>query len=253
MRVAQILVEGASWYERKHHRIDGIGAVPLGEAEIVHVYAPAEFPPSAVRNLRVPYVASGRPKQGLFKRVPEPVAVITFENAPEVVEDAWFETQKHAGGAGGAASRFVVASFARPSVTNAIQQSMARIHRFRDDIDWQLFDVPPQPGDLTGVDVWVDPSTREDDLDGCVAEALVGGLPVVATRTRVNLHRAEKGHNAFLVPANDANELTHAILAALFKQEVGKIKIEGARKTAAKFRPRQRQRALDRIYNDAVN
>src|SRR4051812_24373376 len=160
MRVAQILVEGASWYERKHHRIDGVNAVPVDDADLVHVYAPDGFPPSTVRELRIPYVSSARPRQPLLHRVSEPARIITIENVPEAVEDAWFEKQNdHA--EHDAQRRFVVASFSRSSVINAIQQSFARIHRFRDDIDWQIFDTPPQPGDLTRVDAWVDPATDE--------------------------------------------------------------------------------------------
>jgi len=45
-----------------------------------------------------------------------------------------------------------------------------------------------------------------------------------------------------------ANELTHAILAALFKPELGKEKLAAARQTISKYRPRQRLRALVTIY-----
>jgi len=252
MRVAQIVAEGASEYEKKHQRIDAANAVPVADADIVHVYAPPEFPASIVRGLRVPYVASGRPRQTLFRRVPDPVAVVTPENVPEAVEDVWFDLARtHDAGVGGATQNHVIASFGRASVTNAIQQSMARLHRFRDDIEWLVFERAPQPSDLPAIDAWVDPATSEDDYDGFVAEALVCGVPVVATRTRINLQRTEKGHNAFVVPANDPNELTHAILAALFKSEVAGVKIESARRTAAKFRSRQRRRVLDRIYEQA--
>jgi len=137
-------------------------------------------------------------------------------------------------------------------VKNAIEQALVRLHRFRDDIEWLVFERPPQPSDLPAIDAWVDPATSEEDYDGFVAEALVSGIPVVATRTHINLQRTEKGHNAFVVPANDPNELTHAILAALFKSEVAEVKIESARRTAAKFRPRQRRRVLDRIYEQAL-
>ncbi|MGZ7081030.1 MAG: glycosyltransferase, partial [Thermoanaerobaculia bacterium] len=64
----------------------------------------------------------------------------------------------------------------------------------------------------------------------------------------INMSRAVKGHIAFLVPPSDPNELAHAILAALFKPEVAGVKIEAARQTASKFRPRQRLRVLERRY-----
>ena len=257
MRVAQILAEGAPEYERKHQRIDAAEAVPLRDAQAAHVYAPKEFPASLVRDLRVPYVASGMPKQG-WRKVAEPRIVLTHDVVPEAVEDAWFTTLNVAAGfsppydALKRVTTFVIGSFGRPSVKNAIEQSLARMHRFRDDIEWHVFNEPPSPRDVASVNVWVDPATSDDDLDGFTAEALVIGVPVVATRTQINLQRTEKGNNAFVVPANDANELTHAILAALFKPEVATMKIEAARRTAAKFRPRQRRRVLDRIYQQLI-
>ena len=75
MRVAHILVEGASEYERKHHRIDSVEAVAAADADLIHLYAPSEFPAAAVQGLRVPYVASGKPRQSIFRRVPEPAAI----------------------------------------------------------------------------------------------------------------------------------------------------------------------------------
>lgn len=258
MRVAHLLAEGASEYERKHHRIDSADTVEPSDPELVHLYGPASFPASTVRGVRVPYVASGRPRQAFLRRVEEPRVLITPDNAPEAVEDVWFDIDWSArrprlatpAESAGAPKR--IASFLRPSVKNAIEQAVARIHRFRDDIDWLVFEQAPQPADLTAVDVWIDPATRDDDFDGFVAEGLVIGVPVVATRTPINLRRTEKGHNAFVVPANDPNELTHAILAALFKSEVADAKVEGARRTASKFRSRQRQRVLTRLYEEVL-
>jgi hypothetical protein len=258
MRVAHLLAEGASEYERKHHRIDSANGVEPADAELIHLYAPAMFPASTVRGLRVPYVASGKPRQEFLRHVEEPRVLITPDNVPEAVEDIWFESsnQRGAGSPAGDAQperlRHVVGSFLRPSVKNAIEQAVARIHRFREDIDWLVFEQAPEPVDLTGVDVWVDPATSDDDFDGFVAEGLLIGVPVVATRTPINLRRTEKGHNAFLVPANDPNELTHAILTALFKSEVADVKVEGARRTASKFRSRQRQRVLTRLYEEVL-
>ena len=50
------------------------------------------------------------------------------------------------------------------------------------------------------------------------------------------------------MPLDDPNELTHAILAALFKPEVAHSKMEAARQTLSKFRPRQRLRVLTHMY-----
>ncbi|PYQ53865.1 MAG: hypothetical protein DMF59_00550 [Acidobacteria bacterium] len=46
-------------------------------------------------------------------------------------------------------------------------------------------------------------------------------------------------------------EFTHAILAALFKPEVARQKIEAARQTISKFHPRQRLRALQQMLTTA--
>jgi glycosyltransferase involved in cell wall biosynthesis len=97
--------------------------------------------------------------------------------------------------------------------------------------------------------VWVDPALDADDRDGFVAEAQVAGKIVVASRTPINIKRLEKGRTGFLVPAADPNELTHAILAALFKPEVSDSKIEAAKQTISKYHPRQRLRALMLILN----
>jgi glycosyltransferase involved in cell wall biosynthesis len=135
---------------------------------------------------------------------------------------------------------------------NFVEQTLVRIGRFRDDVTWKLFDRPPSPDDLAGVDVWVDPAVEEADLDGFVAEAVVSGKSVVASRTEVNALRLEQGRTGLLAPPNDPNEVTHAILAALFKPEVARSKIEAARQTAGKFRPRQRSRVLERIYETVI-
>jgi glycosyltransferase involved in cell wall biosynthesis len=101
---------------------------------------------------------------------------------------------------------------------------------------------------LAQIAVWLDPALADDDFDGFVAEALAMGRLVVASRTPINVQRLEKGRTGFLVPARDANETTHAILAALFKPEVGTPRSDAARQTVSKFRPRQRVRALTELY-----
>ena len=60
MRVAQMILPGASAYERKSQRIDAAALVEAGhevvgvdECEIAHLYAPAEFSASVARELRV--------------------------------------------------------------------------------------------------------------------------------------------------------------------------------------------------------
>jgi glycosyltransferase involved in cell wall biosynthesis len=120
-------------------------------------------------------------------------------------------------------------------------------------VTWHLYESEPRPETLADVDAWVDPAASDADLDGFTAEALVLGLPVVATRTPMNAWRLEKGRTGFLVPLNDPNEMTHAILAALFKVEVAENKKNAAKQTVSKFRARQRLRILTSLYEQTIS
>ena len=137
-----------------------------------------------------------------------------------------------------------IATFERPSISRMVQQTIPRLGRTRDDIEWELFDHPPSAEDLARCEVWVDPAMDDRDLDGFTAEALVCGKAVVASRTAINVYRLDDGRAGLLVPPGDPNELTHAILAALFKPEVAQQKLEAARETISRFHPRHRLRAL---------
>jgi len=259
MLIAQIVLPGASAYERKCQRVDFAGLASghevvvvhsvrdVPDAAIAHVYGPSPLTPAAFVGFRVPYVASSAPARKRFAiRKPVPPRVIT--ELPEAVEEAYFAPSPTPPGA--PAPRKILGSFARPRVMNFVEQTLARIQRFREDIEWRLFEDLPSPDDLAGVDAWVDPAIDENDLDGFVAEGIAAGKVVVGTRIAVNAQRLEKGRTGFLVPPGDPNELTHAILTALFKPEVANIKIEAARQTARKFRPQQRLRVLERIYEN---
>lgn len=227
MRIVQLLSPRPSEYERKSLRIDFQALrhdheVIAGErvsADVTLIY--------------------GRP----------PVS-----DLPEAVEEEYFDIARpsaaalEGGGpalpAGEAARRYTIGSFRRRSIVPMVEQTMLRLHRTREDIEWLLIDQRPAPADFAQFDVWVDPAAGEDDLDGFVAEAQVVGKIVVAARTAVNIKRLEKGRTGLLVAPGDANELTHAILTALFKPEVAQQKIEAAKQTISKFHPRQRLRAL---------
>jgi glycosyltransferase involved in cell wall biosynthesis len=145
-----------------------------------------------------------------------------------------------------------IGSFARDSTRNHVEQTLHRIERFREDVQWKLFAAPPAPEDLADVDLWVDPAVEENDFDGYVAEALVVGLPVVAARTPINSLRLEKGRTGWLVPRRDPNEMTHAILSALFKPEGTQAMVEAAKQTISKFRARQRLRVLLQLYETLI-
>ncbi|HUP48709.1 MAG TPA: glycosyltransferase [Thermoanaerobaculia bacterium] len=266
MRIAQILLRPASYYDRKSRQIDHAalaarhevietdfpGALAAGAA-LAHVYGRG-FQPPPRRRFLLPYVASSPPRA---RRLPwsspaQPRLIVSpLENLPEAVDDSYFAEGREPGPpqTPPAALRTVGTFGAeRPGITQMIEQTLARIRRFRDDVEWVRFDSPPQPGDLARVDLWADPAVAGDDFDGFVAEAIAAGKVVVASRTPINVHRLEKGRTGFLVPPRDPNELTHAILTALFKSEVAWVKIEAARQTAGKFRARHRLRALERIY-----
>ena len=259
---------GASAYERKSQRIDlalltpehevlvvqAPGEVRGSGAQVAHVYGPPLLPAAKFQGFTIPYVANGAMPRRRFalRRPPEPAYIVTpvaetqHELLPEAVDEAYFECR-----VGSPAGR-TLGSFARPGVENIIQQTMARIDRFRDDVTWSLFDHAPTPEQLSEIDVWVDPAIRDDDFDGFTSEGLVAGCVVVASRTPINLQRTEKGRTALLVPPGDPNEATHAILTGLFKPEVAAAKVEGAKQTQSKFRPRQRLRVLTAIYGNLV-
>lgn len=260
MRLAQVLLPSASEYERKSQRIDfaalstshDVALVSIPEItrerfDVAHVYAGKELASAAFVRFPVPYLSSAPlPKSRWSLRKPvAPAQVVTPLNLPEAVEETYFQALAKT------SSGTVIGTYGpkRPGVTSMIERSLARIHRFRTDLVWNVFDHVPTREDLAGVDVWVDPATDESDYDGCVAEALVSGTACVATRTAVNVARLEKGRTGFVVPVNDPNELVHAILAALFKPEVAQQKIESAGQTQSKFRPRQRLRILEKLYD----
>jgi hypothetical protein len=292
--IAQLLLPGASAYERKSQAIDAAALLAehdvrvgdLEHADIVHIYAPRILDPAALRDITVPFVSNSRPKAARFtwRKIRQPARVITplkepapthdpsaprnhttaapdddtarrryRETAPldafipEAVEDRYFDAAIKQPG-----TRAIVGTFVRPSVRNIVEQTATRIHRFRDDVDWLLFDEQPSLEDLRGVDIWVDPAVEEDDADGFVAEAMAAGKAVVASRTALNTQRLEKGRTGLLVPLRDPNELTHAILAALFKPELAQNKITAAQQTVSKFRARHRVRALIQLYESIL-
>jgi hypothetical protein len=255
MRIAQIVLPGISEYEKKSQRADRAALAERHEfvddarnADVAHVYAGSALPRSEFVGFPVPYVASApmAASRWSWRKPVEPRVVVTPENLPEVVEESyWNPVAKslHAK---------TVGSFARESARNQVEQTLHRIQRFREDVAWKIFPTSPTPEDLAGVDVWVDPAIEENDYDGFVAEALVVGLPVVAARTRVNAMRLEQGRTGMLVPPRDPNEMTHAILSALFKPEVAQDKVNAAKQTNGKFRMRQRLRVLTQLYETLI-
>jgi len=248
MRLAQILLPDASQYERKSQRIDEAGLrgkheLVTGPADITHVYG------------REAYVTTGAlsPRWIWWKRTTKVAVSPVGERAvPEAVEDRYFEASR-AEGLGVEREVKRIGSFARPSTKNMVEQTVARLQRFRSDVEWNLYDHAPSPEDLAALDAWIDPAIEETDFDGFTAEALVVGLPIVASRTAVNVQRLEQGRTGMLVPPRDPNEMTHAILAVLFKQEVATSKQIAAGQTVSKFRTRHRLRVLVQLYESLIS
>lgn len=232
MRIAQIVPPNATIYERKSARIDaGLAGAgdPSAPADISHVYAARA------------YITAGATRwwRKTKKTFISPIKEEGTTLVPEAVEEKFFNI---------AASGTRVGSILRPSVKNAIEQTLHRLGRTRDDIEWEIFDSLPSPEEISRIGVWVDPAIDDRDFDGGTAEALVAGCFVIGTRTPINRLRCEEGRTAVLVPANDPNEMTHAILSALFKPESGQQRATAARQTIGKFRPRQRIRVLSQLY-----
>lgn len=265
MRIAQVVLPGASEYERKSQRIDAAvldgrhevvlvppEAVRDCGAQVAHVYATGELPRAPFLRFPVPYLSTAglKKRRWSWRKPVEPGYVTTPFEVPEAVEDRYFEPSAAPRSRDGRLK--VIGSFVRTSVQALIEQTLHRLQRTRDDVQWRLFAEPPSPADLTGVDLWVDPALGERDYDGFVAEALVAGLPVVAARTPINVHRLEKGRTGLLVPPADSNELTHAILSALFKPQVASEKVASAKQTISKYRARQRLRVLVPMYETLV-
>jgi hypothetical protein len=257
--VAQILLPSATAYERKCQRVD-YAALPTVEvyddprnvqnADVAHVYGAKRLPRRWFRPFRVPYVAS---REVDPFDVPEAVEEMYFTDLPSECGGLPPPSQggakaPHSKGASRRSVPLKIASFRRASILAIVEQAVHRLHRMRDDIEWLLLERPPTPEDFAEIDAWIDPAVDDADFDGFAAEAMVGGVVAIASRTPLNVHRLEKGRTGFLVPSGDANELTHAILASLFKPELAQQKLEAARQTISKFRPRQRLRALTSLY-----
>lgn len=268
MRILQIVLPGSTAYERKSQRVDQSRLSPSHEvvqasdpahlppAEVAHLYGPPHLPHRALRGLSLPYVTSSTPARSPFRwrRGPQPGTLISplagagVTVVPEGIEDRFFDEPEVGRRSEDRDRPRLVGSFDRPALRGLVERTLGRLHRFRDDVSWHLFEREPTPEDLDGLDAWIDPAIDPFDFDGFAAEALVRGLPVVAARTPINVLRMENGRTGWLVPVEDPNELTHAILGMLFKPDLGQTKISAAKQTRAKFRSRQRVRVLIPLY-----
>jgi hypothetical protein len=162
MRIAQIVLPGASEYERKSQRADqaalserhevtvsSIETIASLQADLAHVYGNGELPAAAFVGFPLPYVAASdiRPSRWRWRQPVRPRFVASplgDDPVPEVVEERYFATAGRRGKP--PSSQKIVGSFGRPSVRNSVEQTMARIRRFRDDVEWQIFERATDAG-----------------------------------------------------------------------------------------------------------
>ena len=276
MRVARVVLPSRSHFDLKCLKNDrdaasntgqlvlSLGTEVLGDAlpgserelagrlrqfapSILHIYGSGRVPHALVSAARAPWLAD-RPlavSRPLFGRSPDPQARALGLSVPEPVDVEYFESRAQRP----PASRPRVGSL-RQSPRTAVSRDLvdARIRRFRDDVDWILFDAPPSPAQMAQLDLWVDLSSDDVELDGLVTEALVLGLPVVAARTDANVLRTGDGRAAMLCPKGDPNEMAHAVVTMLFKPERREPFIAAAGSLRDRFRPEARRAALARVY-----
>src|SRR5712691_5961812 len=107
MRIAQIVVHGASLYERKCQRVDDAALAGVHEAalvddargfDIAHIYGPRVLPRALFVDFPIPYVANGTPanRRLAWRKAKEPEYVVgpvssdDVELLPEAVEEGYF-------------------------------------------------------------------------------------------------------------------------------------------------------------------
>ena len=284
MGVAQLIASSATLFERKLATIDrralggrivtqwsenredqswrsesgttaadakALGGIIRDQVELLHIYG---SPVSALlKETKLPYVASSAPSKGglPWSRIPQPRVVVSPEGEvpiPEAVDQAYLDERWIAS----PKKLRVIASISRPSIESMRDRTLVRLHRFRDDVEWWFFDGEPTLAEMLQADAWVDPATEDDDRDGWTAEALALGIPVIASRTSINVIRTEDGRAGRLVPKNDPNELVHHILNALFKPESVEAMRQEALEGRDRFAPERRAEALTRLYERAL-
>jgi hypothetical protein len=281
MRVAQVLLSRLTLYDQKCQRLDAralasthdviqiasvsdfdpipgrglLRTLHASECDVAHIYG-GPLPASMARQIAVPFVAAtevaarnrffGRGRRAASRTIPPsgPGAIY------EPVDDEFLSPQTRRPPSGD----WIVGSVGphRTSVRQMLELTLTRIYRFREDVSWHLLDEAPGPADLAAVDIWVDPAADDGDADGFTAEALVAGLPVVASRTALNRFRTDEGRAALLVPPGDPNELTHAILTSLFKPETIAWRLAAAREIQSRFSPARRAETLSAVYRELI-
>lgn len=280
MRIARVLLPSFAGFDLKCFRIDreaGAGrseaswtlassgsAEPLAVPErqlarelrefapaILHVYGSGPVPQSLITAAAAPWLADRAldASRTLLGRRPNGCSKTLLDEVPEPVAEEFFDRHR----ASELPERPVIGTLRRGStIASRRDLAEARIRRFRDDVDWQLFEEPPPASRMASLSLWVDPADDEDDLDGLVCEAIVLGVPVVASRTAANRRRTDDGRAAALCPKGDANEMAHAIVTMLFKPERTMALRTAAMEVRERFRPAKRRAALLEAYAEVT-
>lgn len=280
MRIARVLLPSFSAFDLKCFRLDresgnatveafwtiaGPGAVdPQSVSErqlarelrdfapsILHVYGTGPVPQSLISATNAPWLADRalEPSRSLLGRRPRGRSKSLFDEIPEPVAMEFLGPT----GERPPIERPTIGALRRgPATVARCQLTDARIRRFRDDIDWRLFEAPPQANEMSSLSLWLDPTDDEDDLDGLVCEAIALGVPVVAARTAANRLRSDDGRAAALCPKRDPNEMAHAIVTTLFKPERAAQLLAAAAEIRDRFHPARRRQALLAAYAEAA-
>jgi hypothetical protein len=214
-------------------------------ATVAHLYGRSLLSPGLLRRLAIPVVAAAptRPSRIPWRRVKQPDAILDPGSVPPGVDPAYFQVAVAQKG-----GRRVGVLVRGAEGTRAVGSTRQRIERFRDDVRWSLFHSVPDGGEMQFLDVWIDPTPHHDR--GGVPEAMAAGVPVIAARTPSSQALLDDGRAGFLFPPGDANELAHAVLAALFRPEITQPKRRRAAELAERFRLERRAEALLRIYRE---
>ena len=218
VRVLRQLSPEATLFESKMYQADSALALDGVEitgseagADVIHVYGKADSP---TLSRPTPVITTTMPEARrafLWKR--RQVAAVHDAIAAELPDPRFAFTITAA-----PAPPYLIGSIAgpRPHVRELVDGAMRRLARFRDDVEWLVWDGLPERSELEGLHLWVDPAVEPADRDGFVVEALFMSIPVLATRTPVNESRLAEGAGRLV--RCDPNELTHAIARALFDE-----------------------------------
>ncbi len=262
MQIVQVLLPDAGFYHRKCQLLDydqlqrthPIAALTTSDEHEVSTYLANADPTDFVVHIYGDSAHDWRVDALTFSNLPQPPAINSVIKAAsplgdpavtEPVDPAYFEFVRTAT----LKDKLVVGSLHRTAADlDFCERAYARISRFREDIDWNVFETPPSVDELREIDLWADPAMGGDP-NGFVCEAMAAGIPVVAAETPLNTWRTEAGASGTLVKVNDPNLFVHALLELLFKPEIADPKIQAAKERAESFRAELRAADLLRLYS----